>query len=182
MGKITGGFLTTFVSCVTICMSAAAQEDSLKVEERRDSITEARITAEKYAEEASGSRTGHRPPAYEAWKERCLQHILDKLETVRPHIRADMEFCLASSPLTIRDFYGTKEGALYGYNRDCKNMALSQLPIATKVRNLLLTGQNINLHGICGVPLTAIETAECIVGNGNIVKKINEEYDRRKQI
>ena len=59
MGKITGGFLTTFVSCVTICMSAAAQEDSLKVEERRDSITEARITAEKYAEEASGSRTGH---------------------------------------------------------------------------------------------------------------------------
>lgn len=130
----------------------------------------------------AGSRTGHRPPAYEAWKEQCLQHILDKLETVRPHIRADMEFCLASSPLTIRDFYGTKEGALYGYNRDCKNMALSQLPIATKVRNLLLTGQNINLHGICGVPLTAIETAECIVGNGNIVKKINEEYDRRKQI
>ena len=53
-------------------------------------------------------------------------------------------------------------------------MALSQLPVATKVRNLLLTGQNINLHGICGVPLTAIETAEALVGRGEIVRKINE--------
>ena len=61
-------------------------------------------------------------------------------------------------------------------------MALSQLPVATKVRNLLLTGQNINLHGICGVPLTAIETVESIVGRGSIVKKINEEYDRRNEI
>ena len=126
--------------------------------------------------------TGQRGPEYKAWKERMLQRILDKLEVVRPGIRNDIDFCFASSPLTIRDFYGTKEGALYGYNRDCKNMALSQLPIATKVRNLLLTGQNINLHGICGVPLTAIETVECIVGNGNIVRKINEEYDRRKTI
>ena len=123
---------------------------------------------------------GHRTAEYEDWKERTLRRVLDKLEIVRPGIRDDIEFCFASSPLTIRDFYGTKEGALYGYNRDCKNMALSQLPIATKVRNLLLTGQNINLHGICGVPLTAIETAECIVGNGNIVRKINEVYDSRR--
>ena len=53
-------------------------------------------------------------------------------------------------------------------------MTLSQLPVATKVRNLLLTGQNINLHGICGVPLTAIETAEALAGRGVIVRKINE--------
>lgn len=126
--------------------------------------------------------TGHRTPDYKVWKERMLQRVLDKLEKIRPGIRADIDFCFASSPLTIRDFYGTKEGALYGYNRDCKNMALSQLPVATKVRNLLLTGQNINLHGICGVPLTAIETVESIVGRGSIVKKINEEYDRRNEI
>ena len=100
--------------------------------------------------------------------------MLDKLERACPGIRDDIECCFASTPLTIRDYYGTKEGALYGYNRDCKDMALSQLPVATKVRNLLLTGQNINLHGICGVPLTAIETAEALVGRGEIVRKINE--------
>jgi all-trans-retinol 13,14-reductase len=37
-------------------------------------------------------------------------------------------------------------------------MALSHLPVRTKINNLLLTGQNINLHGILGVPLTAIAT------------------------
>ena len=127
------------------------------------------------------SVTGHRPPEYRAWKERVLQQVLDKLERACPGIRADIDFCFASTPLTIRDYYGTKEGALYGYNRDCKNMALSQLPVATKVRNLLLTGQNINLHGICGVPLTAIETAEALAGRGVIVRKINEAYNGRNQ-
>ncbi|WP_289200478.1 phytoene desaturase family protein [Phocaeicola sartorii] len=125
---------------------------------------------------------GHRTTEYEAWKERMLQCVLAKLERLRPGICADIDFCFASSPLTIRDYYGTKAGALYGYSRDCKNMMLSQLPIATKVRNLLLTGQNINLHGICGVPLTAIETVESIVGIGNVVRKINEAYDKRKDI
>ena len=52
-------------------------------------------------------------------------------------------------------------------------MMLSQLPVYTKVRNLLLTGQNINLHGICGVPLTAINTAEAILGTNHIIREIN---------
>lgn len=128
------------------------------------------------------SYTGRRPQAYKEWKEYTLQRVLDKLEQVCPHLREDIEFCFASTPLTIRDYYGTKEGALYGYNRDCQNIMLSQLPIATKVRNLLLTGQNINLHGICGVPLTAIETVECLVGKGHIVKKINDAYDRQQRL
>jgi all-trans-retinol 13,14-reductase len=57
-------------------------------------------------------------------------------------------------------------------------MMLSQIQVVTKVRNLLLTGQNINLHGICGVPLTAIVTAEAIVGQGVIVQKINKQYGK----
>jgi all-trans-retinol 13,14-reductase len=39
-----------------------------------------------------------------------------------------------------------------------------------------MTGQNVNLHGFCGVPLTAINTAEAIVGINKIVDKINA-YD-----
>ena len=50
---------------------------------------------------------------------------------------------------------------------------LSQLPIWTKVKNLLLTGQNVNLHGICGVPLTAVNTVEAIIGQGKLLQKIN---------
>lgn len=53
---------------------------------------------------------------------------------------------------------------------------LSQLPVYTKVKNLLFTGQNINLHGICGVPLTAIITAEAILGTNFLVREINNAY------
>jgi all-trans-retinol 13,14-reductase len=55
---------------------------------------------------------------------------------------------------------------------------LSQLPIWTKVKNLLLTGQNINLHGICGVPLTAVNTVEALVGQNKLIEKINNLYNK----
>ena len=53
-------------------------------------------------------------------------------------------------------------------------MAASQLPVVTKVRNLLLTGQNNNVHGFCGVPLTAINTSEVILGLNYVLDKINQ--------
>jgi all-trans-retinol 13,14-reductase len=117
---------------------------------------------------------GHRGETYRTWKEKHIQKILDKMERLYPGFRGKIEYVEASSPLTIRDYYHQPEGALYGVRKDCRNMMLSQIPIYTKVRNLFLTGQNINLHGICGVPLTAINTAEAIVGENTIIDKLNE--------
>ncbi len=117
---------------------------------------------------------GHRGADYKSWKERLMNKVIDILNTLHPGFRDSIEMVFASSPLTIRDYYGVKDGSLYGHQWDCENMIQSQMPIVTKVRNLLLTGQNVNLHGICGVPLTAIETAETIVGYGTIVEKISK--------
>ena len=116
---------------------------------------------------------GHRGNDYVEWIERLTKKVIAKMDMLKPGFRDAIDVSFASSPLTIRDYYGVKEGSLYGHRCDCKNMLQSQMPIATKVRNLLLTGQNVNLHGICGVPLTAIETAEAIVGRGVILDKIN---------
>lgn len=80
----------------------------------------------------------------------------------------------ASSPLTIRDYYHTPEGSIFGFRKNCNNLMLTQIPVYTRVKNLLLTGQSINLHGICGVPLTAINTAEAILGKNRIINQINE--------
>lgn len=117
---------------------------------------------------------GHRGADYQAWKECLMNKVINKLDALHPGFRDSIEMAFASSPLTIRDYYGVKDGSLYGHQWDCENMVRSQMPIVTKVRNLLLTGQNVNLHGICGVPLTAIETAETIVGRGMIVEKISK--------
>lgn len=124
-------------------------------------------------EQWADTKVGHRGAEYEAWKENHKQMILGKLEELCPGINSHVEYTFASSPLTIRDYYGTKRGAIYGFQADCKNIVLSIVPIYTKIKNLFLTGQNVNLHGICGVPLTAIEVAEVFEGKGNIVDKIN---------
>ena len=42
-----------------------------------------------------------------------------------------------------------------------------------KTVTIFLTGQNNNLHGICGVPLTAINTCEAILGANYVINKIN---------
>lgn len=117
--------------------------------------------------------TGDRGDDYLKWKNDCACRLLDMMEEIHPGFRDCIEDMNTSSPLTIRDYYHVKDGALSGFSKNCNNMVLSQVPVVTKIRNLLLTGQNNNLHGFCGVPLTAINTCEAILGLDYIVNKIN---------
>ena len=125
------------------------------------------------------STTAHRGSEYEAWKSECADKLLDCLEEVYPDIRDCIEAVNTASPLTIRDFYGVKEGSMYGFSKDCNNLVLSQVPVVTKIPNLFLTGQNCNLHGFCGVSLTAILTCEAILGRNYVLNKINRFNDIR---
>jgi all-trans-retinol 13,14-reductase len=120
------------------------------------------------------TKVGHRGADYEAWKEQRTHDLLVAIEEMHPGFSECIDKINNASPLTIRDFYGVKDGSLCGFSKDYKNLTLSQVPIATKVKNLLLTGQNNNLHGFCGVPLTAITTAEAILGRNHILDKLNK--------
>ena len=120
------------------------------------------------------TQVGHRGASYEQWKRQMTEQVRDFMEKIYPDIREKTEFVMASSPLTIRDYYGNKEGSNYGFLRDSHNIMLSQLSVFTKVRNLYLTGQNVNIHGMCGVALTAIQTVEALVGTNTVVRKINK--------
>ena len=120
------------------------------------------------------TKIGHRGASYEQWKRKMTEQVLDFMERLYPDFREKIDFVMASSPLTIRDYYGNKEGSNYGFLRDCHNIMLSQLSVFTKVKNLYLTGQNVNIHGMCGVALTAIQTVEALVGSNAVVRKINK--------
>lgn len=117
---------------------------------------------------------GHRGADYEEWKRECTEKLLSCMEDLHPGFREGIEAINASSPLTIRDFYGSKEGCLSGFSKDYANITLTQVPVVTKIRNLFLTGQNNNLHGYCGVALTAIQTSEAILGRNYILNKLAE--------
>ncbi|GHT09306.1 all-trans-retinol 13,14-reductase [Bacteroidia bacterium] len=118
--------------------------------------------------------TGKRGKDYETFKQRCEQQIIKQLEKVFPDIRSSIQSVYSASPLTIRDYYNRKEGALYGAKKDCNNLALSYISVRTKLKNLLLTGQNVNLHGILGVPLTAVTTCGELIGLEDLLNKINK--------
>lgn len=119
------------------------------------------------------TRVGRRGEEYEKWKKECSDKIIDRLEEIHPQIRACIEAVNTASPLTIRDYYGVKEGSMCGYQKNCDNLPLSKVPVVTKCRNLFLTGQNCAVHGFCGVTLTAISTSEAILGKNHILNKIN---------
>ena len=116
---------------------------------------------------------GKRGDSYKAFKMQCEHKVLDMMETIFPGFRSKIETVFSASPLTIRDYYNVKEGAIYGTVNDYKNMAVSHIPVRTKMDNLLLSGQNINLHGILGVPLTAILTCGELLGLETLLHHIN---------
>lgn len=116
--------------------------------------------------------TGRRGKEYEAWKSWHEQRILARMEEVRPGFGQCVKSLWSASPLTVRDYYNAPAGAIYGFAKDCQNPLAAQVPVVTKVTNLLLTGQCVGLHGICGVPLSAITTAEALVGKNRIIEKL----------
>ena len=127
--------------------------------------------------EWENTTVGKRGDAYKAFKTQCENKVLDMMEAIFPDFRSKIETVFSASPLTIRDYYNVKEGAIYGTVSDYKNMAVSHIPVRTKIDNLLLTGQNINLHGILGVPLTAILTCGELVGLEQLLNNINEKIE-----
>ena len=116
---------------------------------------------------------GKRGEEYEQWKSKMADKLLQFIEEIHPGFNSCIDKIITSSPLTIRDFYAVKDGSISGFCKDCNQIALSQVPVVTKIENLLLTGQNNNLHGFCGVPLTAIMTCEALLGTNYVINKIN---------
>ena len=71
-----------------------------------------------------------------------------------------------ATPLTIRDYYHNPGGAIFSQQG-------LYMPLRTRTDNLYLTGQSVLYHGMCGVPLTAILTAEALTGE-DLLTRIRE--------
>jgi all-trans-retinol 13,14-reductase len=53
---------------------------------------------------------------------------------------------------------------MYGYVKDSGNPLKSMISPKTKISNLFLTGQSVNMHGILGVTIGAFVTCSEILG------------------
>ncbi len=121
------------------------------------------------------TRVGKRGKEYLKLKKEIEERFIDLAGNVFPNFRNCIDKVVCGTPLTIRDYLRSKEGGLYGYKKSSENLIKAQVLPRTKIENLFLTGQNINLHGILGVPLSAVVTVGELVGGVDyLVNKIND--------
>lgn len=113
-----------------------------------------------------------RGESYEAFKKYKAEILLDLVEEKFPGLRNCISSYTASTPLSFRDYIGNYDGSLYGIAKDYKDPLKTFISPRTKVQNLYLTGQNINIHGVLGSTISALLTCVTILGNESVVEKI----------
>ncbi len=104
------------------------------------------------------SQPGERGEDYEAFKKEKAERLLDVVEKKFPNIRSCIQSYYVATPLSYRDYQGTADGSMYGILKDHNNSFNTFIAPRTRVPNLFLTGQNLNLHGILGVTISALIT------------------------
>lgn len=124
-------------------------------------------TAEVDAWKDTQNTTAHpddRGPEYLAFKTRKTERLLRKVYERFPQLEGAVLHAYAATPLTYRDYLGTADGSMYGVEKDFNNSLKTFISARTRLSNLYLTGQNLNLHGIMGVTMSALMTCGEIIG------------------
>lgn len=121
-----------------------------------------------------GTHVEHRGQDYKDFKERKAEKLLDVLEQHFPGIRSKIKHYYTSTPLTYLDYLGTEGGSMYGNAKDIAQSSAYRVPQRTRIPNLLLTGQNINSHGMLGVMVGTIVTCSELLTARTIYSQIQE--------
>jgi all-trans-retinol 13,14-reductase len=114
---------------------------------------------------------------YEAFKQRKAEALLEKVYLKFPALKEAINTYYMATPLTFRDYMGTADGSIYGIAKDYNDPLRTFISHRTKLSNLLLTGQNINMHGVLGVAISALVTCSELIGLPYLLKKIDDAQD-----
>lgn len=109
------------------------------------------------------SKVGHRGREYTEFKQRYASECIALAEKHIPELRGAVEQVYTSTPLTYSSYTNTENGSAYGIRKDFESPMTTVLTPRTPIKNLLLTGQNLNLHGILGVSMTTLFTVREIL-------------------
>ncbi|MBP5710235.1 MAG: NAD(P)/FAD-dependent oxidoreductase [Bacteroidales bacterium] len=112
-----------------------------------------------------GTKLFRRGEEYEDFKAKTAEICIRRVEEYLPDLKGTIEGTFTSTPLTYRDYTGTINGSAYGIRKDYSRAMLTVLSPTTPLQNLFLTGQNLNLHGILGVSMTALMTSAIVEGS-----------------
>ena len=153
-----------------VLVSCRIPEDGSKYVQQVDLLTPMNWSE---CEQWSHTEVGRRGEDYKAMKKRVADECITLAERFIPGLRDRITGCYTSTPLTYHNYTLTPEGSAYGLRKDFRNPMITLLSPRTPIPNLLLTGQNLMLHGLHGVTMTALFTCAEVLGKEpiwNIVK------------
>ena len=117
----------------------------------------------------AASRFGRRPEEYRRFKEQALSRMQRQIERVYPDLAGNIQFIEGSTPLTIRDFYSTPLGGLYGV----KHMVGQFNPqTVTRLPGLFLAGQAVVAPGVMGAVISGLLACGTVLGHELIRKEL----------
>jgi all-trans-retinol 13,14-reductase len=150
---------------------------SSKIDEYAESMTV--LTYMKYEEVAQWSDTfntvstkDERGVEYDEFKRQKAEKLIDSVERKFPNLRDCIKSYYTATPLSFRDYIGNDDGSLYGIVKDYKDSLKTFISPRTKIPNLYLTGQSLNLHGILGAGMSGIVTTVALTGKNEIIDEI----------
>lgn len=120
------------------------------------------------------AQPSERGEAYHTFKEEKAATLIAVVAQRYPELQQHLKAYQVASPLTFRDYMGSPDGGMYGIMADVNQPAQTRIPVRTKIPNLLLTGQNIGMHGVLGVSINAIAACGELTGLEYLLEKIHK--------
>jgi phytoene dehydrogenase-like protein len=111
---------------------------------------------------------------YDRFKKEKAEKMIEFMYEVLPEVEGNIQAVYTSSPLSYRDYIGSPHGSMYGILNDCNQPLATMLNPSTRIEGLYLTGQNLNLHGLLGVSMSALKTCGELLGLDYILEKVNQ--------
>ncbi|MCD7714358.1 MAG: NAD(P)/FAD-dependent oxidoreductase [Prevotella sp.] len=148
-------------SCVGgVLVSCRVPEDGSEYTEQVDLLTP---MLWEQCKSWNNTQVGKRNEEYKEMKKRMADECIELAARFIPDLR-EYNQSYTSTPLTWRDYTLTPEGSAYGVRKDFRYPLQTLLSPRTPIPNLLQTGQNLMLHGVHGVTMTAFYTCAEILG------------------
>jgi all-trans-retinol 13,14-reductase len=113
-------------------------------------------------------------------KNQKTTQCVDLVKSVLPQLKDSIEAVFTSTPISYQTYTNTHEGSSFGIQKDFNSTMTTVLTPKTPIPNLLLTGQNLNLHGILGVSMTSCFTCAEIIGMNSIVESLKSVQGERR--
>ncbi len=134
------------------------------------------VTGLEIASQASvapwrNTRTGHRPPEYQAYKTERAERMLARMKAYSGVYGDRFRLLDNASPLTFRDWLHSPDGSAYGVRQKMGQYNLfGKLP----VRNMYAAGQSAVLPGLVGAMVSAFMICRAVLGKDAFARLLHQ--------